>query len=241
LIESYLNPRDMTDYWHLRDVDWLATLGPAEVARVRRSSTTRVYEAGQSIFEPSRHPEQVYLLEEGLIRIFRASPRGDEYTLDYVRPRGLFGEVSVLADRPRESFAEARRRSRVLVIPRRVFVRAVRSSAAALYAVTKKMGRSLLTCRSQAEDLAFRSVRSRLAHLLLRLGEQFGQPADGRVVIGLSLSQGELATLIGATRQTVSATLAEMAEDEIIERRRGQTLLLDPEALRRLAELPQPG
>lgn len=228
----------MADHWHLRNADWLATLPRDMAEAVRRHSTRRVHAAGDPVFGPTRQPDDVYLLEEGLVRIYRASAQGDEYTLEYVRPSELFGEVAVLAERPRESFAEARRRSVVLRIPRQVFLDALRSSAAALYQVTTKMGRALLTCRSRAEDLVFRDVRSRLAHLFLRLGDEFGTTGERGVTVELSLTHRELATLVGASRQTVSVALAELTEAGAIERRRRETVLRDRGALARLAQLP---
>lgn len=189
----------MADYWHLRKSDWLATLTPEQADAVRRQSARRVHGAGEPVFGPHPSPQTVYLLEDGLVRVYRAATNGTEYTVDYVRPRELFGEVSVIAGRPRESFAEARRRSTVLPIPAPVFVAVLRTSLPALYQVTKKMGEALLTCRSRAEDLVFRDVRARLAHLFLRLGEQFGKTTEAGVQMPLALTQQELATLVGAS------------------------------------------
>lgn len=224
------------DYWHLRKVNWLATLPRPEAEAVRRASTTRTYQAGEAIFGPSPRPELVYLLEEGLVRIYRLSAPGSEFTLGYIRPGDVFGDVPVIADQPRESYAKARGRSRTLQIPRDAFIKAVQSSRSALYEVTKKIGRQLISCHSRAEDLVFRDVPSRLAHLLLRVAEEFGRPVGDQLSVGLPLTQDEIARLVGATRQTVNATLREMIEARLIRREGRELILVAPSALRQLAK-----
>jgi CRP-like cAMP-binding protein len=137
------------DHWHLRGLNWLSTLTPSQLAAVRRAARVRAYRRGEAVFRPTRVPRHVYLLEEGLVRIFRVSPGGDELTVGYVRPGEIFGEVSVLTGGPRESFAQAARPARILELPKDVFLKVVRSSRP-LYEVTKRIGLRLIRCQSRA-------------------------------------------------------------------------------------------
>jgi CRP-like cAMP-binding protein len=194
----------MSDHWHTPKVDWLASLPPSAAETIRRASSRHTYGAREAVFGPTPNPEYVCLLEQGLVRISRVSPTGDEFTVGYVRPGEVFGEVSVMAGQPRESFAQAWMPSNILRIPKEVFIRAVRGSNPVLYELAKRVGERLLKLQSRAEDLVFHDTRTRLARLLLRLAHEFGHSADGGLVIGLPLTQDELGKLIGATRQTVS-------------------------------------
>lgn len=229
-------PAPPPDHWHLRGLNWLSTLAPAQAAAVRRASKTREYRPGEAVFRPTRAPRYVYLLEEGVVRISRLSPAGDELTIGYVRPGEIFGEVSVITAGPRQSFAHAARRSRITEIPKDVFLRAVRSTGP-LYEITKRIGLRLVRCQSRAEDLVFYDARTRLARLLLRLGDEFGRRTDHELVVGLPLTEHEIATLIGTTRQTVSATLGEMVRAGLVARRGRELVLSDRRALRHLAGL----
>jgi CRP-like cAMP-binding protein len=227
----------VTDLWHLPKVEWFKTLPLSEADAVRRASATRIHARGEAIFEPSHQPAHVYLLEEGLVRIYRTSPRGGQLTVGYVRPGEVFGEVSVLTEKPRRSFAEAKTRARVLRIPTRVFLKAVQSSSAALYGVTKKIGQRLISCQSRTEDLIFYNVPTRLARLLLRMAEEFGRDVEDGRSIGLPLTQNEIATLIGATRQTVSAALRELIDAGLIKRSGKELVLVNIPALSQRAHL----
>jgi CRP-like cAMP-binding protein len=229
--------RDRQDHWHLRRLNWLSTLTRAQAATVRRASRRREYDPRESIFRPTREPRHVCLLEDGLVRIFRLSPAGEEFTLGYVRPGEIFGEVSVLTGQARASFAQAARRSRVLEIPKSVFVRAVRGNPP-LYEVARRIGRRLIRCQSHAEDLVFYDARTRLARLLLRLADDFGRRTDRGLALGLQLTQHELATLIGSTRQTVSLALRGMVRTGAVTDGRRGLLIVDQRELREVAGFP---
>jgi CRP/FNR family cyclic AMP-dependent transcriptional regulator len=228
-------PRIGRSHWHLRGIDWLRRLPRSHAEAIRRASKTRECRAAEQLFGPIAVRPHVYLLEQGLVRIYRVSVDGREYTVGYVRPGELFGEVSVLSGQPSESFAQTVTPSRVLQIPRETFLRVLRSDNSVLYEVTKKTARRLVRCQSRAEDLVFCDTRTRLARLLLRLGEDFGQLSDGGLVVGFALSEQEMGTLIGATRQTVSDALGGLIRDGLVVRHNRRLRLADTQALRKFA------
>jgi CRP/FNR family transcriptional regulator, cyclic AMP receptor protein len=98
--------------------------------------------------------------------------------------------------------------------------------------VTKQVGTRLKRIESRVENLIFRDVRSRVACILLELAETFGRADSRSVTIDLPLSQEELATLVGATRQSVNATLRELRQEGFVARDRQRFVLTRPEALR---------
>jgi CRP/FNR family transcriptional regulator, cyclic AMP receptor protein len=225
----------VNDHWHTPKVDWLRTLPAAPVKALRQASTVRTYEPGDPIFGPSRDPRQVYVLEDGLVRIFRVTPAGAEFTLGYVRPGELFGEVSVLSDKPRETFAQAKVASKILSIPRTVFLATLRAHNPVLYSVTKRIAERVIALQSRAEDLIFLDVRSRLVRLLVRLADEHGRRDDRGLAIGLPLTHDEIATLIGTSRQTVSLLLRELTDAGLVARRGRQLVLPKPAGLEAIA------
>jgi CRP/FNR family transcriptional regulator len=140
-----------------------------------------------------------------------------------------------MAGSARETFAEARTGARVLRMPNAVFLKAVRASNSVLYEVTKQIGKRLLRYQARLEDLAFRDVRSRLARILLSLAEEHGQDTARGLPIGLPLSQEEIATLIGSTRQSVSTILREMKASGFVVRRGRHIVITNPAGLRSLS------
>lgn len=225
----------MSTSWHIRGTNWLALLPAADAETVRRGSSATVYDRGQTIFGPSPQPRHVYILEGGVVRLLQVSEDGREVTLGYVRPGELFGEVVVMTERPRDSFAEARTRARVLRVPGPLFLDTLRRQPALLLEVTRQIGDRLLRYQSRIEDLVFRDVRARLALLLVRLHDEHesGDPSIGS--IALPFTQDEIARLIGASRQTVSAAVKELTDAGLVKRIGRALVAADKTALRALA------
>jgi CRP-like cAMP-binding protein len=230
----------LRDVWHLRDVDWLHELPTEEVEKLWSASIYREYAAGETVFAPASHPHSLYLLERGLVRIYRLSPAGSELSFGYVAPGEVFGEMAAFGDYERESFAAAVRPSRVWTIPADVFrgLIAVRPSVA--FEITRQIGRRLKRIENRVEDLIFRDARSRVAHILLELARDFRGEHEGHVAIDVDFTQGELATLVGSTRQTINSSLREFEREGWIGYGGRRIAILRPEVLRRLVENVDP-
>lgn len=224
------------DVWHLHDIDWLSELSRDEQDRLRAVSSHRRYDTGEIVFTPVPNPSSLYLLESGLVRIYRLSETGLETTLGYVQPGEVFGELSVFGDHPRESFAQAVEPSQAWRIPQREFQPYVSSRPGLVFEITKQMGERLKRVESRVENLVFRDVHTRVMLVLLELAEAFGvaQP-DGRIELDVPITQAEIGTLVGSTRQSVNASLGELTEQGLLERRGRRLCIVKPEELRRLA------
>jgi len=220
---------------HAREEGWLRTLPAAVAKMICRGSTVRDHQAGELVFSPSREPKHVYVLEDGLLRLFRLTPTGEEFTLRYVHPGELFGEMSVLSDRPREAFAQARAASRVLHIPRVVFVATLRAHNPVFHSVARKIAGRVIDCQGRAEDLVFLDARRRLARFLLRFAKKHGERDGERLTVGLPLTHAEIASVIGTSRQTVSLYLGALSSAGLITRRGGQLDLPNPARLEAMA------
>jgi CRP-like cAMP-binding protein len=231
----------LNDVWNLRTVEWLRELPGEEVERLRRASRHRDYDRGATIFTPESHPHSVYLLESGLARIYRLSKQGAETTFGYVAPGEVFGELTLFGDFPRESFAHAVRRSRVWKVPRESFQQLIVRRPSIAMEVTRQIGERLKRIENRVEDLVFRDVRSRVAHILIELARDFGRGQGGEVLLELELTQSELATLVGSTRQTVNASLRELEQQGLVRRDGRRLRLVEPAELERVARTTAAG
>jgi len=231
------SPRPPRPVWALHHIDWLEELSDAERDRLKSASTIREFAPGETIFSPTPTPHSVYLLERGRVRIYRLSENGGETTFGYVTRGEVFGELTALGDYARESFAQAAEPSRAWRIPREAFQEVIAARPQLVLEVGRQIGERLKRIESRVENLVFRDVRSRVAHMLLELAQDFGTPTnDGAgIVLDVQITQAELATLVGSTRQSVNATLGELEHEGLVVRSSRRLVLPAPEALRRAA------
>ncbi len=227
--------RTSEDAWHLERVDWLKALGEADLQELRRASKRRMHAAGETIFSPTPDPSSVYLLERGLARIYRLSAEGDQTTFGCVSAGEVFGELAALGNYPRESFAETVKPSLIWKVPRGPFQEALSGRPELVLAIARQVGDRFKRIESRVENLVFRCVRSRVASILLELAQDFGVRGEGEIELDLELTQAELATLVGTTRQSVNESLQELSDEGLIERRKRRIVLRHPEALANVA------
>ena len=225
----------LNDVWHLRAFDWLRQLGADELGRLQSASTDRTYARGETVFAPETHPHELYLLERGLVRIFRLSSDGGEMTFGYVAPGEVFGELTAFGDFPRESFAVAVHPSHVWTIPAALFRQLLAERPTLVLEVTRQIGQRMKRIESRVETLVFRDVRSRLAGILCELSEDFGVRRRDGIELDIDVNQRELATLVGATRQSVNACLGELEDAGLIVREGRRLILVKPDELARVA------
>jgi CRP/FNR family cyclic AMP-dependent transcriptional regulator len=224
----------MIDLWHLNKIDWLRDQPESISAGLMRAAEIRHYPRGTMIFEPQANPAHVYLLETGLIRIYRESPQAEEFTFGFVHSGEVFGECAVFSNAQRESYAVAAKPSDVMIIEKQEFIKAIKESPSMFFSVAKQVEGRLKDIESRIEDLVFRDARSRLAHIILQLGKEFGSQQGEHTVMQLRLTHAELATLIGTSRPTVSIFLGQFEDEDIVMRSNGNLVILDPTALKAL-------
>jgi CRP-like cAMP-binding protein len=102
--------------------------------------------------------------------------------------------------------------------------------------LARQLGRRLKLAENRIEDRVFRDVEARVARVLLELAERFGTSAqNGWTRLDLPVTQSDLATLIGTTRQSVNACLRRLGDAGLIVREGRRVLRLLPAALRGVA------
>ena len=191
----------------------------------------RVVERGRSVFVQGEPGDRMYVLADGAVKLYVSSRDGGIVELARHQPPASFGELAVLDGGPRSATAEAVERSVLLVVVRAELLRLVHSEEQVAEAMLRLLGTMVRRTTRQVTDLALLSLPGRVAAKLLELADPVGEgPSRTR-----RLTQVELATMVGAARQSVNQAL-KMLEARGYIRPAGHTVeILDPESLRRLA------
>jgi len=183
--------------YKLSDAD-LTAMGSHGVARSYPKNTVIVSEGDQT--------DSLYIILEGSVRVFVSDGEGHDMVLSTQGPGEYFGEM-VLDQGPRSASIMTLAPSRFLVVPKddfRTFV--MRNPAFALSLIDKLIHRARSLTES-VKSLALMDVYGRVARLLLELAED----KDGQLAISQRLTQQEIASRIGASREMVSRILKDLS------------------------------
>jgi len=218
--------------WYLQKINLFKEMTSEEIRELDRMTRMESVKKKSSIFLPGDPSQQVYLLKEGRVKISRVSENGREVTLALLEPGEIFGELEVLQDSARDALAEAMDDSQLCVIQKEQFLSMIRRKPELSFRLTKLIGFRLTRIESRVEDLVFRDVPSRLAHLLLQISNDHGRVTPQGIEIRIKMTHQEMANLIGSIRETVSAVLGEFKKEGQIALDGRQITIIRPDLLK---------
>lgn len=219
---------------YIRDVPLLARLPDEDVTLLASRGRVRRYNAGSTIFHEGDAGDALYVVVDGSVRISRLSGSGSEATLAIVSKGDCFGEFALLDSRPRSATAIAQVPTRTFVVSRDDFRDWVRQRPEASLALLETLSLRLRRTDEVITDLMFLDLPHRLAkHLLGLVGSQGDTPPGRRARI--QVTQGELASMLGVSRESVNKQLNQFARDGWITISRGAVTIDDAQALRTMA------
>ena len=220
--------------WHLERLGLLESL-PQE-QRCAFLAMTRLVEArrGTRIYLPGDQNDGIFLVNSGVIKIWRETANKREIVLAYVHAGDVFGELALVDEMPRDHFAEAIEDSVMCEIARDNLLHLIRRTPQLGLQITKLVGLRLRRLEARVEELLGKSAEARLAQTLLQLAGEHGITDLDGVLIPLRLSQGELGRLIGLRRETVNSILQEWRQRGLVEAERRTIRLRHPDMLRQM-------
>jgi len=226
---------DKSKLWYLQKINLFKEMTTEEMGEIASKTRMESVSKRTPIFFPGDPSQQIYLLKEGRVKISRISEEGREVTIALLEPGEIFGELEVLGDTSRDTLAEALDDSKICVIGKRLFLDMVSRKPQFSFRLTKLIGFRMQKIESRVEDLVFKDVPARLAHLLIDLSKEYGQAGPQGILLQIKITHQEIANLIGSIRETVSAILGEFKRDRWIGFEGRQIILLEPDLLEKRA------
>lgn len=176
----------------------------------------RVFRQGEVIFHRDDPGQVLYIVKEGKVKIALTSPDGQEVSLTVFGAGECFGELSILDGEPRSADAIALERVELYALQRQDFVNVVMNHPKIAVQVMKVISQRLRQADQQIEDLLFLDVYGRVAKKLLELSETHGVATTQGVRIELRLTQQELASMVGASRESVNKVMGYFTDKRYI-------------------------
>jgi CRP-like cAMP-binding protein len=191
----------------------------------------RRFKAKDTIFTPGDPDDQLYFLLEGTVRLYKIYGDYKEATVALLREGGIFGKLSLVEGRWQDVFAEAVTDVRVASVQKSTLTEVIKRRPEFAMKLFASFSERLRQSDEVIETLLRREVSTRLATLLLNLGDRFGE-SDGRgMVLDVRLTHQDLANMIASTREAVSKVMSEFQRDGSTEVQNRKIVLLDKRAL----------
>lgn len=176
---------------------------------------------GETIFFEGDEAKGFYIVTGGQVKVFKMNPLGKEYILHIFGAGEPIGEIPVFHNQPFPASAEALVKSRLVYFPKKDFVNLIEKHPSVSLNMLALLSMRLRQFASQIENLSLKEVPARLANYLIYVSEE----QDNTDTIQLTVSKGQLASLLGTIPETLSRIFAKMSDEGLI-RVEGRTITI---------------
>lgn len=221
------------EYDYLKQVNIFQGLSDEEVSELAQVARKRNFRSGEIIFHRDDPGQILYVIKEGKVKICLTSPDGQEISLVVFGKGQHFGEFSLLDGLPRSADAVALEKVECYTLQRSDFHNAIMKNPKIAIQIMEVLCERLRKTDRQVEDLIFLDVYGRVAKKLLELSETHGLKVTSGTVIDLRLTQQELASMVGASRESVNKVLGYFTDKRYISTDKQRITLHHVEDLKR--------
>jgi CheY-like chemotaxis protein len=199
--------------------------------RLLTSKSRRIFRKKEFVYVESQTPTEVFFLQKGEIKTYKVNYDGKELITGIHHDKDFFGFISVLEEHAYHENAEVTEESEVIMIPRSEFLQVIYSSKDLARKFIRIIARKLADAEDRLLDLAYQSVRQRVAGALLKL--QTVTMAIHKTP-RITICRRDLSSIVGTATESLNRTLADFKEEGLVEISDDGIKILNPQKLERI-------
>ncbi len=198
---------------------------------------TNHYKKGSIIFHEGNRMFFFYCINAGIVKMYKTGSEGKEQIVTFAKPGDIIGYRSILSREVACTTAKAIEDVTVCAIPGENLFSLIEQNSKFAMELMKIACKELGEANQFLTAVAQKSVRERLAAVLIKLDEIFG--TDDQQYLNVSLTREEMASMVGTATESVIRLLSEFKSDHYIELTGRKIKILNQEKLRKLSNYNQ--
>jgi CRP/FNR family transcriptional regulator, cyclic AMP receptor protein len=202
-------------------VQIFSSLGPEEMNRIATHARSLRKARGEFIYMPGDRADFVYILRQGRVKLSVLSESGKEVAIDIIQPGEIFGEFALVDESPRSNMAQALDDMLMWVFSKRDFTQLLTTQPKLALSYIRLVGDRRRRMEKKISDITSKAVSARVCELLHELATSSAEVDTIASDYLVPLTHHDVASLIGAARQTTTTVLNDMERRSIIELGRG--------------------
>lgn len=220
-------------FWKNKSI--LRHLNVDEVAYLEGVTEIRHYERNEDVFLEGKRITGCYVVLSGIVKQFKTGAEGKDSIFRLAKPFEILGFRSVLSDEPACNTSRVIEDSSVFYIPKEQLHHLVKTNGEFALDLLQIACRELEESHSMITEIAQKSVKQRLAELLLMLKNKFGVNDGGQ--IDIMLTREELANMVGTATESIIRLLSEFKTERYIDVNGKKITILNERMLENIASL----
>ncbi len=187
------------------------------------------YKKKQRVYAEGNHPHSLYYLSSGKIRTYKINELGKELTISLYNAGDFFGYNALLENSAYKETAETLEESEINIIGREDFEILVNNNKKVAQKFIKLLAHNVSEKEEQLLNLAYNSLRKRVADAILSLSKKFKK--EGAIDFTIHISREDLAHIAGTTTESLIRTLSDFRNEKLIEAEAGYVKVLNEKKL----------
>jgi CRP-like cAMP-binding protein len=206
-----------------------------EVDMINFEKEFRQVKRGDVLYNEGSRISGFYCIHSGIIKVFKTGLDGKEQIIRFAKPGDIIAYRSVLSNEVACTSAKVIEDSQVCFIPAEILISLVKSNSTYAHELLKLACHELGEANSFITDIAQKTVRERLAEILLLLVHDFG--LDDQNYLQISLTREELANIVGTATESVIRLLSEFKTDRLVELAGRKIKILNKKGLEKISNV----
>mgnify|MGYP001797009685 CR=1 FL=1 len=190
----------------------------------------RTYRKKDVLYEEGGYPHQVFFINSGKVKLYKTNEDGKEIIIEILSEKEFLGFIPLIRNDRHTTCAAALEERKVSILPREDFSNLLYKNTNVAGQLIKMLANHVTEIEEKLLNLAYDSVRKRVADALILLHDRFEKDGQSEITI----LREDLAHFVGTSKETVIRTLSEFKDDALVEIKGSRIRLLDKEKLARL-------
>ncbi len=210
-------------------------LTPAEQDTMNLEKDFRQYTRGDILYQEGNRISGFFCISSGIIKVFKTGFDGKEQIIRFAKKGDIIAYRSVLSNELACTSAKVIEDCQVCFLPSEILVSFIKTNPTYALELMKLACHELGEANSFITDIAQKTVRERLAEVLLFLVNDFG--LDNEQYLNISLTREELANIVGTATESVIRLLSEFKSDKLVELNGRKIRILNMKGLEKISNV----
>lgn len=210
-------------------------LSPDETEKLNYQKDFRQYKRGDILYNEGTRISGFFCINSGIIKVFKTGFDGKEQIIRFAKKGDFIAYRSVLSNELACTSAKVIEDAQVCFIPSEILLELSKENPTFALELLKLACRELGEANSFITDIAQKTVRERLAEILLLLVHDFG--LDNNQYLNISLTREELANIVGTATESVIRLLSEFKADKMVELNGRRIRILNIKSLEKISNV----
>lgn len=182
------------------------------------------------IYKEGERPKALYYVVSGKVKISRTNNDGKELITSIAGSGDFFGYIPILEETNYKEDAQVLEDTQVMIIPKDDFMQLVTNDMQIAKQFIRIITHNVLDKEEDLLNLAYNSVRQKVAYGLIQLFEKYKTEEDPNPV--LKMSRENMAQAIGIATESLIRTLGDFKDERLIDIQTGKILIINEKKLR---------